>query len=446
MTLAEMRARMKALANELGALAQKESRSQDEEGQLDTLLAEFNELGPKLEREERAQKSASDAATLAESRGRQVPGTQAQPQSQESTIDMRSIGRQFTESQSFQDYLSRGGKRSAPAFADGVSFYPEHRNRAALAQHREGMGPDELRAVIQTGNLPADYIRPQVVPGFFRGEDLQGSLRDVLINGTTESDAIVFFRETAYTNNAAGVSQATHTSGADETPVNASVKPESALTFEQVTAPVVTVAHWIPITRQTLQDAAQMQAYVEQRLLDGLRTEESSQLLNGTGGNDLTGLLQTANVQNLDQTYFSGAAVNDAGQDNENFNRILRARRLVRTVGRARANFVVINPADLENFLTYTDGDRQYFGAGPFSGTGLTQMWGLRVVEDENLAAGAVLVGDGRMAAVWDRMQSQIFIDTIDDQFVRNMLTILAEERVALTVFRPQAFALVDLA
>ncbi len=349
----------------------------------------------------------------------------------------KSMGQQFAESDVVKSH--RGDGRSLP-FEVG-SFYAKHQ-----AQYRDSMGPVDVKTLVQTAAFPADYITPTMVPGFYRGDDLQGTLRDVLINGTTTSDAILFFRETAFTNNAAGVAQATHTSAADETPVNASVKPESALTFEQVTAPVVTIAHWIPITRQTLQDAAQMQTYVEQRLLDGLRLEESDQLLNGTGGNNLTGLLQTANVQNLDQTYFSGAAVNDASTDNENFNRVLRARRMIRTVGRARANFVVVNPADLENFLTATDADKQYFGGGPFSGSGITNLWGLRVVEDENLTAGAVLVGDGRMAAVWDRMQAQIFIDTIDDQFVRNMLTILAEERLALTVFRPQAFALVDLA
>lgn len=446
MTLKEMRERINVIAGELSALAKKEQRSQEEDSQLDTLLAEFNDLGPKIEREAGIQDAATRAAKLGESQGRQVPGPQGQePLTDEARIDMRSLGRQFVESQSMKDYLARGGKRSAPAFEDGVSFYPEHRQRA-MVQHQDGMTPQELRAVITTGNLPADYIRPQILSGFYRGDDLQGSLRDVLINGTTNSDAIVFFRELTYTNNAAGVPQATHTSGADETPVNASVKPESALTFEQVTAPVVTIAHWIPITRQTLQDAAQMQAYVEQRLLDGLRLVESDQLLNGNGGNDLTGLLNTANVQDLDQTYFTGAAVADAGENNENFNRILRARTLIRTVGRARANFVVLNPADLEVFLSYTDGNLQYFGAGPFSGTGITQLWGLRVVEDENLTAGSAVVGDGRMAAVWDRMQSQIFIDTIDDQFIRNMLTILAEERLALTVFRPQAFAIVDLA
>lgn len=263
----------------------------------------------------------------------------------------------------------------------------------------------------------------------------------MLVNGTTTSDAILFFRETAFTNNAAGVAQATATTG------TTGLKPESAITFEQDTAPVVTIAHWIPITRQTLQDAAQLATYVEQRLFDGLKLEESDQLLNGTGTADLEGILGTTGVQDLDDTtYFTGAPVEDAGSPNENFNRVLRAKTLIRTVGRARANFAVVNPGDMEAFLTATNANQNYYGAGPFSGNGVPNLWGLRVVEDENIAAGTVLVGDGRMAAVWDRMQAQIITGYIDDQLVRNMMTLLAEERLALTVFRPQAFAVVELA
>jgi hypothetical protein len=437
--LVELRERMAGALKELGELQNKETRTADDESRIDTLLAEVNDLGPKILREQKIADATGTRAQYEQPAGRKVPGNgqPAEGAKAAEERDTRSWGQRFAESDQVKDYSGRG---KGQPFEVGT-FYPKHQ-----AQHRDGMGPQEVRALIQTGAFPADYISPTMVPGFFRGDDLQGSLRDVLINGQTDSDAILFFRELAYTNNAAGVPQATNTSAAAETPVNASVKPESALTFEQATAPVVTIAHWIPITRQTLQDASQMQTYVEQRLLDGLRLEESSQLLNGNGTNDLVGLLNTTDVQDLDQTYFTGAAVNDAGQDNENFNRILRARTLIRTVGRARANFVVLNPTDLENFLTFTDGQRQYFGAGPFSATGIASLWGMRVVEDENLTAGSALVGDGRMAAVWDRMQAQILIDTIDDQFIRNMLTILAEERLALTVFRPQAFAVVDLA
>ena len=170
-------------------------------------------------------------------------------------------------------------------------------------------------------------------------------------------------------------------------------------------------------------------------------------VLNGDGtGANILGLTNQTGVQVLDAAAFTADPVADTGSANENFNRILRARVNIRSTGRARANFVVVNPADSETFLTATNTSGDYYGAGPFSGNGTANLWGMRVVEDENQDAGVALVGDGRMAAVWDRMQAQILIDTINDQFVRNMLTILAEERLALTVFRPQAFALVTLA
>jgi HK97 family phage major capsid protein len=440
--LVELRERMAVALKELGELQNKETRTADDESRIDTLLAEVNDLGPKILREQKIADATGQRSQYEQPSGRQVPGgghAKEGSRASEEERDTRSWGQRFVESDQVKNYSGRG---KGQPFEVG-SFYPKHQP----TQYRGGMGPQETRALVNTALMPADYISPQRVPGFFRGDDLQGTLRDVLINGQTNSNAILYFRELAFTNNAAGVPEATHTSASSETPVNASVKPESGFTFEQATAPVVTIAHWTPITRQTLEDASEMQTYIEQRLLDGLRLEESNQLLNGNGTNDLTGLLNTNGIQDLDQTYFTGAAVNDAGIDNENYNRILRARTLIRTVGRARANFVVINPADHEDLLTAsTASDHQYYGAGPFSGSGITTLWGLRVVEDENLTEGSVLVGDGRMAAVWDRMQAQILIDTIDDQFIRNAFTILAEERLALTVFRPAAFALVDLA
>ena len=65
----------------------------------------------------------------------------------------------------------------------------------------------------------------------------------------------------------------------------------------------------------------------------------------------------------------------------------------------------------------------------------------------ENITAGTALVGDGTMAAVVDRRDAQIYIaDQHSDFFVRNIFVMLAEERVALPVFRPAAFAKVTLA
>lgn len=433
--LKDMRGKLNALATEMSELYQKDERSSDEESRLDAVINEFNELGPQVKKGEAREAAFGAAQDMRKGSGSVARSVASGVEEDDDERTLRSVGERFAHSDAVKNYRGKGRGDAMPV----DSFYRKHQ-----LQHNGDMGPDELRALVQTGNLPADYIAPQVVSEMFRGDDLQPGVRDVLINGTTTSDAIVFFRELAFTNNAAGVAQATATTGAT------GLKPESAITFEQDTAPVVTIAHWIPITRQTLQDASQIRTYVEQRLLDGLKLEESDQLLNGTGTADLDGILNTSDIQYLDNTastgYWATNPLPSVGEDRENFDRVLHAKTVVRTVGRGRANFGVFNPADLEKYLMTVDANKQYYGAGPFGGSVLPTMWGLRIVEDENIAEGEALVGDGRMAAVWDRMQAQILVDTIDDQFVRNMLTLLAEERLALTVFRPAAFAHVELA
>jgi HK97 family phage major capsid protein len=232
-------------------------------------------------------------------------------------IDRRSLGERFAASPAVKNYR---GQQKGDAFDVG-SFYPKHQLR-----HTENTGPEELRTLIYGGALAADQVRPQLLTEIYRGMDLQGgSVRDVLINGTTTSDAITYFRELAFTNAAAGVAEASNTTDTSGT------KPESAITFEQATDSVKTIAHWIPVTRQTLDDVAMMETYVNQRLLDGLKLEESDQLLNGAGGADLTGILQTSNVQALNAAYFTTTPVTDPGSPQENFNRILRAKFKIRT-------------------------------------------------------------------------------------------------------------------
>lgn len=435
MNLAEMRGRLNVVSSELETLWNKDERSADEEGRVDELLAEINDLGPKVKRGVAVEATLAGTQSQRQSAGR-VSGVVAAEGAEEAEREAReykSMGERFAGSDQVKRYSGKG--RGEPM--EVGSFY--HADPAAN-QYRDGMAPSNVRALVYTGALPASMTMPQIVGGVFRGEDLQGTIRDALINGQTGSDAITFVRETSFTNNAAAVAEATATDG------TTGLKPESDLQMEEVTVAVKTLAHWMAITRQTLQDAPQMRTTVEGRLLDGLRLEESDQLLNGDGtGANILGLRNQPNIQVLDAAAFTANPVADAGSANENFNRILRGRVNIRSAGRARSNFVTLNPADMETFLTSTNANGDYYGAGPFSGTGVANLWGLRVIEDENQPAGEALVGDGRMAAVWDRMAAQILIDTVDNQFIRNMLTILAEERLALTVYRPQAFVKVTL-
>lgn len=417
-----------------------EGLTDDESREVDTLITEANDIGPKIARAKNLEASLSEydknkqaRGSVARKQARFTEGDGREQRGDDEPKDARAMIREFFDGDEMESLRRSGGKGMA-GFELG-SFW----------DMRSVVGAPEQRALAQTGDLPASYLQPQRIPGIQRGADLFGSLRDVLNVGVTNSDSIVYFKETGFTNAAAAVGEATATADTSGT------KPESALTFDEDTANVKTIAHWIPITRQLLWNAPEFESYVSGRLVDGLRLEENDQLLNGDGtGQNLTGLLQTSGVQTLDSNgttgYFDTNPVANAGTANENYERILRARTLISTVGRARANFVVLNPTDHETFLASTDANRQYFGMGPFSGAPIPTLWGLRVVENENIAAGTALVGDGRQATIWDRMAATVTTGTIDKQFIRNMLTLLAEERVALTVFRPTAFAAVTLA
>ncbi|NNC10134.1 phage major capsid protein, partial [Corallococcus exiguus] len=68
-------------------------------------------------------------------------------------------------------------------------------------------------------------------------------------------------------------------------------------------------------------------------------------------------------------------------------------------------------------------------------------LWGLPVIDTTAVEEGEFLVGNFQMAAMlWDREDAVVDISTEDrDNFVKNMVTIRAEERLALEVSRPEA-------
>jgi len=299
-------------------------------------------------------------------------------------------------------------------------------------------GPEAQKALVGSFTAPGSALLAQVMPGVYRGLERPLVLRDVLMNLSTTSDSITVMQENVFTNGAAEVAEATS--------VATGLKPESGLTFTEATFPVQTIAHWMPVTRQLMEDLPFMAGYINERLLTGLRRREDAAFLNGTGvAPILRGILQTSGIQVLDAAYFTASPVKNAATDNENINRIRRAMRVLQVTGQAYPTFVLMNPANAESVDTSTDANRQYIFGGATSPLP-RRMWGLPIVESDNIAVNTALVGDGQMAAVVDRNQGRIYTtDSHADFFVRNLLAVLAEERVALPVFRPAAFAAVTL-
>jgi HK97 family phage major capsid protein len=442
--LREEIARVAAEAKPLAMKAKAgEALSDEENTRYDELVTALNDLGPKYQEAQRRQ-SAADALIDADREHNRPAGARAsglvpngdngvRSRAQRSST-LRSPGRKFVDSEQYKRAIKtpRGIMQDDPVQV-GSLFGQRY-----TAEYDGGVL--EQRTLVTSGTPSGSMLLPQVLPTIYRPEEKPLVARDVLLNMRTNSDQITVLQEASFTNNAAEVAEATTVSNG--------AKPESALSFQEVTFPVQIIAHWIPITRRTLEDTPFMETYINQRLLTGLARREDNEFINGDGVSpNLTGLLNTSGIQVLDAAYFAGAPVTNAGQTNENLNRLLRAKiKLLTTGGGAQASFVLLNPADVEKILTVSDANRNYLFGGPAGNMNVIPIWGMTTVWTENIAAGTALVGDGTMAAVADRSDAQLYTtDSHSDFFIRNILVILAEERVALPVFRPLAFAKVAL-
>ncbi|MFI5985047.1 phage major capsid protein [Streptomyces sp. NPDC051555] len=268
-------------------------------------------------------------------------------------------------------------------------------------------------------------------------------LRDVVTNGTTTSDTVEYVRMTSTTNNAAPVAEATSSAaptapasvpGALVNNAGGGYKPESALAAAKVTTPVRTIAHWIPVTKRALSDAAQIRTLIDAFLRYGLEEELEDQMISGDGtGENFEGLGNVSGVQA--QAWDTNALTTTR-----------KAKTKVRTVGRSVANAYLLNPADLETIDLLQDNEARYYFGGPSGSGSAGTLWGVPVIETEAVPAGTGYVGDFRKAVLWDREQASIqMTDSHADFFVRNLVAILAEMRAAFGVLQPNAFVEIDL-
>jgi HK97 family phage major capsid protein len=294
----------------------------------------------------------------------------------------------------------------------------------AMASGRSKFARMEFKtAIINATGQNQPLVASDRIPGIIANPDRVLTIRDVLPTGRTSSNLVEFTRENVFTNNAG----AQYASPARENVT----KPESGITFTLASAPVVTLAHFIPVSRQVLDDAPQLQSYVNSRLTFGLKLEEEDQLLNGSGtSGNLSGILTAGNF----------VAYNRAVSGDTRLDTIRRAIAQA-ALSEFTADTVVINPADWEGIELTKGTDGQYVIGNPMDGLA-PRIWGKRVVATNSIASGTFLVGAMSMGAqIWDRMDAAVQISYEDgDNFKKNMATLLAEERLALTVYRPAAF------
>ncbi|KRA58179.1 phage major capsid protein [Rhizobium sp. Root651] len=320
--------------------------------------------------------------------------------------EQKSLGQLVIDSAEFKAGKLSGGSRGAIRI---------QADRAAITTANTTVG---------TGRSPGTSLVPGArVPGIFGLPERQMTIRDLILPGQTASNNVEYVKETGYTNNAAPVAETT-------------AKPYSDLTFDMASAPVRTLAHLFKASRQILDDAPALRSYIDGRARYGLRFVEENQLLNGSGtGQNIHGLVPQA-------TAFA-PAFTDADQTG-----IDRLRLAILQVVLAEypATAFVLNPIDWAKIELTKDAGGNYIIGNP-QGSLTPTLWNLPVVSTQAMAAGEFLTGAFSYGAqIFDRMEIEVLLSSENDKdFETNMLSIRAEERLALAVYRPESFVTGDV-
>jgi HK97 family phage major capsid protein len=308
------------------------------------------------------------------------------------------VGQQIIESKEYKEWMDAGGMRSTQS---GFVFPV----KAAITS-------------VPTTNITTVGVPPDVQTGVIQGPQRRLTVRDLITPGSTSSNAIQYVRETGFTNNAAPVSETME-------------KPQSALAYELVQSAVVTIAHFIKTSKQILDDFKQLMSMIDGRMRYGLALVEEAQLLKGSGvGNNLNGIYTQATA------YAAPISVPSPTKIDQ-----LRLMLLQAELAEFPSTGIVLHPSDWAAIELKKDTTGRYIIGNP-QGTIRPTLWNRPVVATQAMTVDTALVGAFMLGAqVFDREDSNVVISTENqDDFIKNMVTVRNEERLALAVYRPEAF------
>ena len=205
--------------------------------------------------------------------------------------------------------------------------------------------------------------------------------------------------------------------------------------------PVSTVAHWIKISRQLANDNAALAAYVNQRMTYGVNRRVETQLVSGNGtAPNISGFLNTGN--------FTAHGYADAALGTT-LKKLVLIRKIIGDLQNAGypPDAIVLNPVDwaqveIDIMVATANAVRV-----DYKNEGQPMLFGLRVVPAVGMTADNVAVGAfAQHGTIYNREGVIVELsDSDSDNFTKNLITVRAERRLALTSEVPAAIRAGDL-
>lgn len=310
----------------------------------------------------------------------------------------KSLGEQFAASDSFKAFISREAKTATFATSSTVknlvnagagdtsaTEYPTH------SQRDPRLGNDPRRRLRLLEALPT----VQMTSAVYEWVGLDG-----------------------YQNAAA------------EQEMEGDLKAQAVMPNDLKSVRAATVAHWLPVSEQALQDTPQLAAQIESLLRYGVQSKAEKLIVAGDG------IIQ--GLQEIGTPF--------VGETGESMEVAISAAEAEMDVVGWEGSHVILHPRDWHKMRTRRRGaSDEAFVVGSWMNPPSLNAWGLQVVTTPSVSEGTSIVLDASQTPILDRMSVVVEAFRQDSTNAReNIVTIRAEARLAFACYAPSAVRLVS--
>ena len=200
-------------------------------------------------------------------------------------------------------------------------------------------------------------------------------------------------------------------------------KTQISWTYSEESADVKKITAYVKVSKEALDDLDFLRSEINTDLRQEIELKLDEQIAEGSGvGQNLKGILTYAPTFAVAGTSLAAAV------DGANRLDVLRSSVALIRKAKFRANYIAINPVDAA-LMDMEKGDDNHYILPPFVTADGTRVAGTTVIESFSIDEGSFLVGDFTKSNLRIREEININLGYENDDFTKNMVTILAEMR-----------------
>lgn len=199
-------------------------------------------------------------------------------------------------------------------------------------------------------------------------------------------------------------------------------KTQADFNVVETSVAVKKITSWIKVSKEMIADLPFMRNEINNELMELVELKLDAQVLSGDGtGDNLTGILTNAVAWSAGNFADLFVAPNETD--------VLRVAIAQIQTGLFNPNYVVLHPEDVAKLELEKTTTGEYTYPMTLTIDGVVRVKGVPVIENTGITAGTFLVGDFTKSNLRIREDLNIQVGYVNDDFTKNLITILCEAR-----------------